>query len=146
MAEKIGFFIVFYCLTGVVLWFVLKRFSKRVKYFEELEQFLLLPTTYLTFPGIFLILFWPIIILGILWIRPLINETKTSDEPISPVDKTYIGAEGISVTDLRPVGKIRIQNTIVQAKSRQEFIGSGTSVKVIGQESTFVIVEPTSFA
>jgi len=56
--------------------------------------------------------------------------------------KTLVGAEGETVTVLRPSGKIMINNEIYDAVSETGFIEKGTKIKVNKVESTQFYVEP----
>ena len=50
---------------------------------------------------------------------------------------------GTAHTDLRPMGKIKLGEEIVPAKTMGEFITEGENVKVIGREMQYYVVERT---
>lgn len=52
-----------------------------------------------------------------------------------------IGDEGVAVSRLAPMGKIKINGAVVEAKTMDDFIDEGTMVKVIKVQSTNVLVE-----
>jgi len=60
---------------------------------------------------------------------------------LSLPDKVEITKSGVAHTDLRPMGKIKIDGEIEEAKTMGEFIEEGESVRVIGRELSYYIVE-----
>lgn len=54
----------------------------------------------------------------------------------------YVGAEGVALTVLRPAGKIKIGDEILDAVSYNDFIAEGTVVKVLKYENTQLYVLP----
>lgn len=52
-----------------------------------------------------------------------------------------VGMEGTAHTDLRPMGKVRLNNELVDAKTYGDFISKGKTVKVIAREYSYLIVE-----
>ncbi|MEM7755409.1 MAG: NfeD family protein [Planctomycetota bacterium] len=52
------------------------------------------------------------------------------------------GREGVAVTDLRPVGEIRIDGDRHEAAAQTGLIDSGTPVRVVKVESTRIVVKP----
>ena len=55
--------------------------------------------------------------------------------------KGYEGQTGTALTDLRPSGKIRIGNDILDVSSRHEYIDEGQTVRVVKSSGMTVIVE-----
>lgn len=51
------------------------------------------------------------------------------------------GPEAIAHTDLRPMGKIKVGEDLLQAKTMGTFIGQGAQVKIIGKEFDYYLVE-----
>ena len=51
-----------------------------------------------------------------------------------------VGTVGEAITDLRPAGKIRIEGKRLDAVSEGDFIGSGTTVKIIAWRSGNAVV------
>lgn len=59
-----------------------------------------------------------------------------------PVDMSqYVGRRGVSVTVLRPVGKVKIDGALLDAVSVSEFIDEGEPVVVTKYENTQLYVE-----
>ena len=54
--------------------------------------------------------------------------------------KCYMGAEGVSLTVLRPAGKIKIDDKIIDAVSYNDFINEGEIVKVVKYENSQLYV------
>lgn len=90
--------------------------------------------------------------LAILWISSKIGEKGLlrkvalttdlgSSESVNIKDHELVGQEGIAMTDLRPSGKVIINNEIYDAVSNLSFIESGTKVKVIKFENMQLYVE-----
>ncbi len=52
----------------------------------------------------------------------------------------YVGAEGITLTVLRPAGKIKIGDEIIDAVSYNDFIDEGKPVKVLKYENAQLYV------
>ena len=54
--------------------------------------------------------------------------------------RCYMGAEGVSLTVLRPSGKVKIDNKILDAVSYNDFINEGETVKVVKYENSQLYV------
>ena len=54
--------------------------------------------------------------------------------------KCYMGGEGISLTVLRPAGKIKIGDKILDAVSYNDYINEGEAVKVVKYENSQLYV------
>jgi membrane-bound serine protease (ClpP class) len=55
--------------------------------------------------------------------------------------RSYLGEQGSAFTVLRPSGKVKIGEDILDAYTRGEFIDEGESIKVIGEEGTSLKVK-----
>ncbi|PVX51868.1 NfeD-like partner-binding protein [Balneicella halophila] len=55
-----------------------------------------------------------------------------------------VGDEGKTLTRLAPVGSIKIQDRIIEAKSRQGYINEGVSVEIVKVMKNAVVVIPKS--
>lgn len=69
--------------------------------------------------------------------------TQQVDDGYIGVDMTptrYIGREATAVTDMRPVGKVRIDDEILDAVALQGFISTGTKVTVLKYENAQIYV------
>jgi membrane-bound serine protease (ClpP class) len=64
-------------------------------------------------------------------------DSSTKDTPVEP---SYVGMEGTAVTDLRPVGKIRIGVNTVVAETDGEYYDKGTQVVVLRSDGVKVVV------
>lgn len=63
----------------------------------------------------------------------------TIERPISELCK--IGASGISISRLAPMGKVIIDGRVFEAKTMGGFVDEGAKIKVIGFENQNIIVE-----
>lgn len=52
----------------------------------------------------------------------------------------YVGAEGVAFTVLRPAGKIKIGEEIIDAVSYNDFIDEGSTIKVLKYENAQLYV------
>lgn len=52
----------------------------------------------------------------------------------------YVGAEGVALTVLRPSGKVKIGDEIIDAVSYNDFIPEGAQVRVVKYENTQLYV------
>lgn len=53
-----------------------------------------------------------------------------------------MGKEGVAETDLRPVGRIRVDHRMVDAQARSGFLTRGTRVEVIAISGNRLVVKP----
>jgi membrane-bound ClpP family serine protease len=53
-----------------------------------------------------------------------------------------VGAEGQTVSALRPMGKAEIENKLYEVKTLGEYLDSGSKIRIIKIESNQIIVEP----
>tara|TARA_R110002050_G_scaffold204327_1_gene339579 strand:+ start:66058 stop:67410 length:1353 start_codon:yes stop_codon:yes gene_type:complete len=75
--------------------------------------------------------------------RLVLNKSQKISDGYVGIDttiQTQIGRSGIVVSDLRPAGKIDIENTYYDASSEGNYISKGEKVKVIGSEGPQLIV------
>ena len=59
--------------------------------------------------------------------------------------KSYEGETGVAITVLRPSGKVRIKEEVLDAASSGEFIKSGTAIKVLRAENNYLVVEKFNY-
>jgi membrane-bound serine protease (ClpP class) len=72
-----------------------------------------------------------------------LKQAKSNTTKTDAVDETdYTGMEAITMTDLRPTGKIRIGNTILQARTLGPFISSGEPVFISRKDGSYWLVNP----
>ena len=57
---------------------------------------------------------------------------------------SLVGLPGVVEMDLRPSGKVRINEELVDVVSEGGFIGKGTSIKVVSAEGARVVVRAVS--
>jgi membrane-bound serine protease (ClpP class) len=69
-----------------------------------------------------------------------ISEHKTAAAR-SRVDLLSIGATGIAVTDLRPSGRIKIDNTLFDATTTGQWISQGSIVRIMHTGMTLEVEE-----
>jgi len=60
----------------------------------------------------------------------------------APNASDLVGRTGEALTDLRPFGKVVIENERHEATSEREFIGRGVRVRVIGRDGPALVVRP----
>lgn len=79
---------------------------------------------------------------GVMEDAALTKEQKIDDGYLGvPTDMSeYVGAEGIALTVLRPAGKVKIGDKILDAMSFNDFIDEGETVKVLKYENTQLYV------
>ncbi len=83
----------------------------------------------------------------IIFIRSKVLEKMSLKTDISwkndPLEKIsiQIGEKGVAVSRLAPMGKVKINGNIVEAKTNGDFIDQGTEIKVIQVLKTNVLVE-----
>lgn len=64
------------------------------------------------------------------------------DAKTNTIEHIELHEEGVAVGRLAPVGKVRIGEQIVEAKSASGFVDDKTRVKVIEIHKTQIIIEP----
>jgi membrane-bound serine protease (ClpP class) len=69
---------------------------------------------------------------------PVVHDA--TDRPAN--DAVFAGAMGLAVTDLRPAGKVRFDEHLVDVVSYGSFISKGTEVEVVSVEGYRVVVRP----
>ncbi|MFT3683657.1 MAG: NfeD family protein [Phycisphaerales bacterium] len=69
------------------------------------------------------------------------EEARPPQPPSLGLEK-LVGSEGIVVTDLRPVGTVRIGETKYEAVSETMLIRAGSAVRVTGQDGLSLKVRP----
>lgn len=72
--------------------------------------------------------------------RALVLETAEVGWYSAPQASDLVGRVGHALTDLRPGGKVVIEDARYDAKSEREFIGKGQRVRVVGKEGHELIV------
>ena len=74
--------------------------------------------------------------------------TETLENAKSPVigneiqQSFEIGTKALAFTDLRPLGKIKINNEFYSAKALSSYISAGTEVKIVQISLGTIYVEP----
>jgi membrane-bound ClpP family serine protease len=68
------------------------------------------------------------------------TEIKGKNDPLEHVD-IKIGDIGKCVSRLAPMGKIKVNGEVIEAKSLDDFIDEGTEIRVLEVLQTNVIVE-----
>ena len=76
----------------------------------------------------------------------ILGAEDAQDAPPPPADATglsqLIGSEGTVVTDLRPVGSVRIGDRKFEAVSETTLLRAGTAVRVTGRDGMSLRVRP----
>ena len=104
--------------------------------------------------SIVIISFFSALVLSFYVSRTLITSSRFSELSLNTVQgkkdgytiaedssKELIGKTGITVTILRPVGKVQIDTDVYQATAQTGYIEKGTKIRVIHYENTQLIVE-----
>ena len=77
----------------------------------------------------------------------ILADTMSSKEGFTTHFKEHesiIGKEGIAYTDLRPAGKIKLEDEIHQARAEHGYIEKGEKVKVVKHDSIDIVVKKIS--
>ena len=53
----------------------------------------------------------------------------------------FVGSHAVTLTDMRPAGKIKIDNNVYDAVSTGDFIDAGSKVKIVRYENAQLYVE-----
>jgi len=75
-----------------------------------------------------------------------LKDAKTGHSLQVPVNGDLTGKIGVAHTDIRPIGKAKIEGVIMDVKSLGDFISEGTAVQVITRELGYWVVEATDSA
>ena len=75
------------------------------------------------------------------WQRLALNNKVDSQSNASPEEVVAVGAKGVTISRLSPMGKVEIAGKIYEAKSGGEYIDQRTAVEVVGFENFAVIVK-----
>jgi membrane-bound serine protease (ClpP class) len=70
-----------------------------------------------------------------------LKDARVGEIPVDGGDSTLIGQNGIAHTDIRPMGKININDQIFDCKSLSDFISEGDSVVIVSREFGYWVVE-----
>ncbi len=78
--------------------------------------------------------------------RIMFGESE-EDRPVLPPDthtefEALIGMEGVVLTDLRPVGVIRVKDQRLDALAEVSYVKAGQTVKIVSVEGTTIRVRP----
>lgn len=63
-------------------------------------------------------------------------------DPAEDENRALMGEEGVAVTDMRPVGAIRVGGKRMQATSEVAMIRAGTAVRIMSVEGNHIRVRP----
>ena len=75
------------------------------------------------------------------WQRFALNKEIQSQSMPSPADEVKVGARGVTVSRLSPMGKVEIEGRMYEAKSMDAYIDPKQAVEVVGFENFSVIVK-----
>ncbi|API90551.1 hypothetical protein J32TS6_01820 [Virgibacillus pantothenticus] len=79
-----------------------------------------------------------------MWNKITLKDQLTKEAGYNSMNETYeklVGEEGITLTDLRPVGTIRIHRKDYSAISNGQWIEKGTKIRVVQVDGTRILVE-----
>ena len=74
------------------------------------------------------------------WNRFALKQNIDSTSMPHPEDEVAVGATGVTVSRLAPMGKVNIAGKVYEAKSEDAYIDQKQSVEVVGFENFSVIV------
>ena len=74
------------------------------------------------------------------WQRLALNNKVDSQSNASPEEVVAVGAKGVTISRLSPMGKVEIDGKLYEAKSGGEYINQRTEVEVVGFENSNIIV------
>ncbi|MEC5422241.1 NfeD family protein [Virgibacillus sp. C22-A2] len=79
-----------------------------------------------------------------MWTKITLKDQLTSEAGYNSMNKTYgklVNKEGVTRSDLRPVGTIRVDNTDYSAISNGQWIAKDSRVKIVQVDGTKILVE-----
>ena len=76
------------------------------------------------------------------WNRIMLKAEVDSKVEKLEEEKVHVGDQGVCISRLAPMGKIKINRLVVEAKSTGAYIDEKTKVEVIGILDKIVIVKP----
>jgi membrane-bound ClpP family serine protease len=76
------------------------------------------------------------------WQKLGLKTTIDSHATVDVAETFKVGDEGVSVSRLAPIGKVMINDTLVEARSLGGYIDPNTPVKIIRTEKNKLFVEP----
>ena len=74
------------------------------------------------------------------WQRLALNNKVDGQSNASPEEAVAVGAKGVTISRLSPMGKVEIDGKTYEAKSGGEYIDQRTEVEVVGFENSNIIV------
>lgn len=74
------------------------------------------------------------------WQRLALNNKVDGQSNASPEEAVVVGAKGVTISRLSPMGKVEIDGKLYEAKSGGEYIDQRTEVEVVGFENSNIIV------
>ena len=74
------------------------------------------------------------------WQRLALNNKVDGQSNASPEEAVVVGAKGVTISRLSPMGKVEIAGKHYEAKSGGEYIDQRTEVEVVGFENSNIIV------
>lgn len=74
------------------------------------------------------------------WQRLALNNKVDGQSNASPEEAVVVGAHGVAISRLSPMGKVEIDGKHYEAKSGGEYIDQRTEVEVVGFENSNIIV------
>ena len=74
------------------------------------------------------------------WQRLALNNKVDGQSNASPEEAVAVGAKGVTISRLSPMGKVEIDGKLYEAKSGGEYIDQRTEVEVVGFENSNIIV------
>ncbi|WP_312562916.1 NfeD family protein [Anaerospora sp.] len=79
-----------------------------------------------------------------LWAKLVLKDSETTQDGFTSADdyNAYLGCEGITITQLRPAGRIEVNNIQLDVVSEGRFLPSGIKVKIVSVKGNRIVVHP----
>lgn len=99
--------------------------------------------------GLITVLIWVVVLVLGIWTfvkskaldKMSLNTELKETQSLYEIDRVQVGQQGIAVSRLAPMGKVRIDNREYEAKSEDGFIDQRTEVEVVSIEDNHLIVK-----
>jgi len=79
-----------------------------------------------------------------LWAKLVLKDSETTQDGYTSADdyNAYLGCEGITITQLRPAGRIEVNDIQLDVVSEGRFLPSGIKVRIVSVKGNRIVVHP----